>query len=329
MKGWKSGTGSAVVNAAIILLSSTAPHSAGAETTIPQLKSLYGSELEVLGEVEHLDIAHGFLVVAGQHVSIAKDTKFSYNSVAVSDVSSALRMFQLGDLVAIAGKAEEPAASVMKLKDDYVPGATHIFLRGRVSAVDSALGTANIGNMVVDLTPAMSDSQSEGIEAGQIAEALGIQTSPNGRLLASHIFRASSIIGTSKTDPASIIVTSVVSPTSIIGTSKATPDSIVGTSKATPTSIIGTSKATPDPIIGTSAAAPSSIIGISKVSPDSIIGTSKASPTSIIGTSKVAPASIIGTSKATPDSIIGTSKVAPASIIGTSKAMPDSIIGTS
>ena len=290
-----------IVSGTISVLSSTAALSAGAEMSASELKGTYGAELEVLGAVQRIDVAHYSLIVAGQHVSIAKGTSFSIDGVAVADAARALGMIQSGDLVAVQGEIGAPAKLISRLKESYVAGATTVYVKGKLTSVDSSVGLAKIGELNVDLTPAMADSKVGNLEVGQVAEVVGMQPSSGGRLL------ANSIIGTSKVSPDSIIGTSKVAPDSIIGTSKVSPDSIIGTSKVAPNSIIGTSKVSPDSIIGTSKVAPNSIIGTSKVSPDSIIGTSKVSPDSIIGTSKVSPNSIIGTSKVSPDSIIGTS----------------------
>ena len=103
---------------------------AAAEVTLAQLKTLYGTELEVLGEVQHVDLVHDSIVVAGQHISVAKETAFSYDGVAVAGISSALRMIQPGDMLAITGTVDAPAASVSRLKEAYVVGATTIYVAG-------------------------------------------------------------------------------------------------------------------------------------------------------------------------------------------------------
>ena len=85
---------SAIVTAAITMLCCAATAPANAEVTGAQLKNLYGSELQVLGDVEHIDLPRGVLIVAGQHISIATDTAFSYNGIPVEDQARALRMLQ-------------------------------------------------------------------------------------------------------------------------------------------------------------------------------------------------------------------------------------------
>ena len=61
-----------------------------AEVAVVDLKNLYGSELQVLGEVEGIDLSKGILVVAGQHVAISKETVFSVDKVAVAEPGQSL-----------------------------------------------------------------------------------------------------------------------------------------------------------------------------------------------------------------------------------------------
>src|ERR1039458_5574970 len=196
MKDRKQGMASVAVVAAITTACLAAIAPANAEVTGAQLKGLYGSELQVLGDVESIDLTRSVLTVAGQHVSIAKETSFTYNGVAVEDQVSALRMLQPGDLVVISGSLAAPVQSVSRLKEAYVAGATTIFVKAKVLSTEQSLGRATVDELAVDLTPAMADPQFAKIEAGQIIEAVGIRPTAGGLLLASSV-SPSSIVGTS------------------------------------------------------------------------------------------------------------------------------------
>jgi hypothetical protein len=234
--------------AAIICCGATAP--AVAEVTGTQLKAMYGSELKVLGDLERVDLSSGTLLVAGQHVSIAADTAFSYNGISIQDNGRALRMIQPGDLLVVSGPLDAPARSVSRLEEDYVAGATVVFVRAKVLAVQQQLGRAKVDELSVDLTPAMSDPQYISVEAGQIIEAAGIRPTTRGPLLASSVSaRSASIVGTG--GARSIVGTGGAQ--SIVGTGGA--QSIVGT--GTPQSIVGTGRA--QSIVGTGGA--QSIVG--------------------------------------------------------------------
>src|SRR5450631_1939298 len=192
---------SAIVTAAITMLCFAATAPANAEVTGAQLKNLYGSELQVLGDVEHIDLSRGVLIVAGQHILIATDTAFSYNGIPVEDQARALRMLQPGDLLAVSGPLGAPVRSVSRLKEAYVAGATTVFVRAKVLSVQQALGRAKVDELGVDLTPAMADPQYVKVEPGQVIEAVGIQPTAGGILLASSVYivGTSSIVGTSGT----------------------------------------------------------------------------------------------------------------------------------
>jgi hypothetical protein len=320
MKDRKLAITSALVIGAITIFTCAAVSPVSADVTGEQLKNIYGSDLQVLGDVESIDLAHGVLVVAGQHVSIGQETAISYNGVPMSDQALALQMIQPGDLVAAAGRLDAPIQSVSRLKEAYVAGATTVFVRAKVASSEPSLGRATVDQLSVDLTPAMADPQFANVESGQVIEAVGTRPVAGGVLLANTV-SPSSIVGTSAAAK-SIVGTSAArsivgtSAKSIVGTSLDQPDSIVGTSAAAK-SIVGTSAARS--IVGTSAA--KSIVGTSLARPDSIVGTSAAAK-SIVGTS--AARSIVGTSAA--KSIVGTSAK---SIVGTSLATPRSIVGTS
>jgi hypothetical protein len=248
MKDRKLAITSALVTGAITIFSCAAVSPVSADVTGEQLKNLYGSNLQVLGDVESIDLAHGVLVVAGQHVSIGQETAISYNGVPMSDQTLALQMIRPGDLVAATGSLDAPVQSVSRLKEAYVAGATTVFVRAKVASSQPSLGRATVDQLSVDLTPAMADAQFSNVESGQVIEAVGTRPVAGGVLLANTV-SPSSIVGTSAAK--SIVGTSLARPDSIVGTSAAAK-SIVGTSAAR--SIVGTSLARPDSIVGTSAA---------------------------------------------------------------------------
>src|SRR6516164_2844762 len=103
MKNKKSWPNRAVTVGAITIAIFATAMSVRAEVTATQLKNKYGAELQVLGDVESIDLAHGSLLVAGQHISVAKDTSFSYNGVPIESQANALSMIQPGDLLAVTG----------------------------------------------------------------------------------------------------------------------------------------------------------------------------------------------------------------------------------
>ena len=136
MKGFKLGMLSAAVRGAIVASSLFVVVPAQADVSVDELKSLYGSELQVLGEVQRIDLSKGILVVAGQHIAISKETVFSIDRVAVADSASAFRTIQNGDVVAVSGPLDRAAVSIDQLKGAYVPGATTVFVKGKISTLE-------------------------------------------------------------------------------------------------------------------------------------------------------------------------------------------------
>jgi len=249
-------------------LSSVVPVSAG--TSISEIKSQFGSDLLVLGQVEHVDSTKGIITVAGQHISISRQTAFLTGDVQAAHTANELQAIKPGELLAVFGAVGAPAVSIDRLDTAYVAGSTAIYVKGKISAVDTGVGVARIDELGVDFTPAMYDPELSSLAAGQIVEAVGIQASTSGKLLAEHL----SISGTSVVKPSSISGTSVVKPSSISGTSVVKADSISGTSVVKPSSISGTSVVKPSSISGTSVLKPNSISGTSVAKPGSISGTS-------------------------------------------------------
>src|SRR5450631_3349282 len=179
----KLGITGALVACTITILFCGAVAPASAEVTSVQLKKQYGAELQVLGDVESVDLARGVLLVAGQHVSIARETSFSFNGALVEDQAQALTMIQPGDLLAVIGPLDAPARSVNRLQESYVPGATSVFVKARVLSVQQSQGRAKIDQLGVDLTPAMGDAKFVQVEPGQVIEAVGIRPGTGGLLL--------------------------------------------------------------------------------------------------------------------------------------------------
>src|SRR5271156_3257956 len=124
MKDRMLGMTSAFVTGAITMFCCAAVTPASAEVTSAELKTQYGSELQLLGDVESIDLERGVLLVAGQHVSIAKETEVSYNGLPIEDQARALSMIHPGDMLAVFGPLDAPVRSISRLNEAYVAGAT-------------------------------------------------------------------------------------------------------------------------------------------------------------------------------------------------------------
>jgi hypothetical protein len=196
-----------------------------------RLRGTFGAELRVLGPVETINVSAGYLIVAGQRVSILGTTTFLDNGVIVADRLHALQSIQSGDLVAVNGLIDGSTVSVNKLAESYVPGATTIFVRGRVDSVDASVGIATVSGLRIDFTPAMGSSGFAGIDEGEVIEASGIQPAISGSLLTANV--SSTWIPSNRNTGTSVhadaITGTSIRPGAITGTS-AHADAITGTS---------------------------------------------------------------------------------------------------
>ena len=132
-------------------------------------------ELLVVGPVESIDLANGTAIILGQRVHTAT-----------------LDQLAVGNAVAVFGTERVDGsivASAIQPKGLYVPGATSIFLSGRVEGAESALGRVTVNGVAIDLTSVMS--------SGMLSPALGSRLAVSGTQPASHgIVLVSGIAGT-------------------------------------------------------------------------------------------------------------------------------------
>ena len=140
--------------------------SAEGQITAAQMKSQYGRDLQILGELQSINLSAQSLMVAGQQVSLARETSVSYNGTVIADHAAALHMLHAGDVLVITGSLDEAVVSVSRIEESYVPGATRIFVKGKVGSVVTSVGRASVGELNIDFTPAMSDPKFTKVEVG-------------------------------------------------------------------------------------------------------------------------------------------------------------------
>jgi len=150
--------------------------------------------------------------------------------------------------------------SLSLLRIAYVPGATHVFLRGLVSRSNELLGSIRIGEAQIQVSEVLA-SNPQIPKVGEIVEVLGTQANPKGIVWANLISRVES--------PSTPVNegTGVASIQGIEGTGKASIQGIEGTGKATIQGIEGTGKASIQGIEGTGKASIQGIEGTGKLAP--------------------------------------------------------------
>jgi len=251
------------------------------------LMSTAGAESSsVVGPLEAVSADGSSITVLGQ-TYIADKKVFSSESSKAGVTRRATALPAVGSFVAVQGdrtsRGVQIANSVRVVPDQYVPGATDVYVLGVAAAYDATLAFAQIG----DLRVYVGDIGAEWLSSklGTSIEIVGRQALPGGvvwataaRPIDKDVVDAQSITGTGVS--AQSITGTGKSVQSITGTG-ASVQSITGTGKSTQ-SITGTGKSLQS-ITGTGASV-QSITGTGK-STQSITGTG-ASTQSITGTGR-------------------------------------------
>ena len=123
-----------------------------------------GTELLVVGPVEAVNPIDRTAIVLGQRVQ--------------TDMAERLAV---GDTVAVFGVTRGDgsiAAAAIQSRGTYVPGATAIFLSGRVESAQPAIGHVVLNGVHIDLTSAMAH--------GMFSPAVGTKLSVSGTQPVSH-----------------------------------------------------------------------------------------------------------------------------------------------
>src|ERR1700735_570927 len=102
MKKRKLGI-TAVIAGALIASGLTATTPTRADVSLSELKTQYGPDLMVLGEVQSIDIAKGFVIVEGQRISISRQTIFLIDQTPV-DLAKGFSAVRVGDELAVSGE---------------------------------------------------------------------------------------------------------------------------------------------------------------------------------------------------------------------------------
>jgi len=132
-----------------------------------------GSELLLIGPVEHVDARQGVAIVLGQRVH-----------------SPSVKRLQTGDAVQVFGTLQADGqiiASRIDRESGYVAGATPVLLTGIVTAVDTSIGQVQVGNLAVDYTALLAGDPAVRPEVGSRIQLTGVQPIVGGLFLAEGI----------------------------------------------------------------------------------------------------------------------------------------------
>jgi hypothetical protein len=134
-----------------------------------------GNDLRVVGAIESVNFGAGTVTVLGQ-------------TVQVGDVSQLATLAANRVPVAVFGKATVAGVivprAIVVAGSEYVDGASEVYLKGVVTAVDSARGTAKIGAATVDFTASLYGVAATDIKVGTVVELVGTRPAAGGAVLA-------------------------------------------------------------------------------------------------------------------------------------------------
>jgi hypothetical protein len=249
------------------------------------------------------------LVAVGRVDAVTRTGRVEILGQSVQSVAG--EALQIGDYAAIVdwsrAGSQTRVLEARLLQSQYVPGASEVYLRSRVSVADAIRGRARLGTVYVDYSAtALALRPSRGL-GDSVMAIRGIQPHPGGVVLGSCATASlESLIGGRKGRPDGSLGTG--RPDGSLGTGR--PDGSLGT--GSPDGSLGTGR--PDGSLGTGS--PDGSLGTGR--PDGSLGTG--SPDGSLGTGR--PDGSLGTGS--PDGSLGTGR--PDGSLGTGS--PDGSLGT-
>ncbi len=143
--------------------------------------------LLVRGPVDQVNSANSRILVLGQWIAVPS-----------SQISDQLLGKSVAVYGAIAPGGAYSASTVVELGSvTYVPGATRLYIKGAISSIDYAYGTARIGLLNIDYTAALADLSAQDLTSGTIVTFTGVRyTDPlklyaaSGRVVATNTVNA-------------------------------------------------------------------------------------------------------------------------------------------
>ena len=128
-----------------------------------------GTGLVLAGPVDSIDTESGVFRSLGQAVMASHDM---------------LAQMRVGDFVAVHGSVVSDgwyyADNVSVTGQQYVPGATAVFVSGLISSVDRMEGTAQMGGLTIDYTPSLGSTDAP---AGGMWSFYGTRPSMDGAMI--------------------------------------------------------------------------------------------------------------------------------------------------
>ena len=149
---------------------------AGSSLTATNFRSVAASDLLALGPVEQVDVKTAEIRVLGQ---LAVVPALQRNLVSEELV---------GRMVAVYGELNTDGSlrvsGVAELGMDYVPGATELFVKGVVRAVNQSKATVRLGSLSVSYSGALHTLNADDIATGKVVALSGLEFANAGSFYA-------------------------------------------------------------------------------------------------------------------------------------------------
>src|SRR5271165_3708437 len=168
----------AAIVASIFAFASTLASAAGSATKLASdFRAIAHSDLLVLGPVDRVEATAARIQVLGQWIPLSKD-QASQNVEGL-----------VGHVLAVYGSvASDGSLEVAEVREqnsvDYVPGATQLYVKVSITALDSVRGTARIGALTVNYSNALHSLVAGDLAVGAVVSFSGLRFAENDGLYA-------------------------------------------------------------------------------------------------------------------------------------------------
>ena len=171
--------------------SASTTESAGNSKVATEFQAIANSDLLLLGPVDLVDSSKARVQVLGQWIPLSQ-----------SQIAQPLDGL-VGHVVAVYGSISadgslEVASVREQTSTDYVAGASHLYLKGSISALDTLRGTAQIGSLSVNYSSALHSLIADELAVGAVVSFSGLRYSGNNNLYADNglVHRAANVAQT-------------------------------------------------------------------------------------------------------------------------------------
>ena len=164
---------------------------ASADKTAADFHAIADSDLLVLGPVDLVESSKTRVQILGQWIPVSESQLSQSPDGLVGHVLAVYGSVAPDGSLEIAAVREQESS-------DYVPGATHVYLKGSISELDSLHGTARIGTLSVNYSNALHTLVAQDLSVGAVVSFRGLRFTESNKLYADDglVHNATSVVQT-------------------------------------------------------------------------------------------------------------------------------------